>query len=105
VVSLNSSVLAPTPTPPASYPNLISSAEWGVYACSTATIPRALRTDLRLVAQSSGDLVQPDYAAGHSPRDISQRQGTGRENRSIRLNLKPPRAAFSLDRQRGFDLR
>jgi len=47
---------------------------------STAKIPRALHTDLCLVAGSSGDLVQPDYAAGHSSRDVSQRQGTGREN-------------------------
>ena len=39
-------------------------------ARSTATIPRALHSDLCLVAQSSGDLVQPDYATGHSPRDI-----------------------------------
>src|ERR1700676_2211370 len=47
---------------------------------STATIPRALHSHLCLVAEASGDLVQPDYAAGHSSRDVSQRQGTGREN-------------------------
>src|SRR5438445_8141532 len=70
----------------------------------SAAIPRALHSDLSLVAQSSGDLVQPDYAAGHSSRDIPQRQGTGGENRSIRSNFKPPRAAFRLDRHGGFDL-
>jgi putative transposase len=74
-------------------------------ARSTATIPRALQSDLCLMAQSSRHLVQPDYATGHSPRDISQRQGTGRENRSIRANFKQPRAALRLDRHRGFDLR
>jgi len=74
-------------------------------ARSTATIPRALHSDLCLVAQSSRDLVQSDHAAGHSSRDISQRQGTGRENRSIRSNLQQPRAAFRLDRHRRFDLR
>jgi len=73
-------------------------------ARSTTAIPRALHSDLCLVAQSSRDLVQPDYAAGHSSRNISQRQGTGRENRSIRANFKQPRAALRLDRHRGFDL-
>jgi hypothetical protein len=57
------------------------------------------------LAQSSRDLVQPDFATGHSSWDISQRQGTGRENRSVRANFKQPRAALRLDRHRGFDLR
>jgi Helix-turn-helix domain len=74
-------------------------------ARSTATILRALHSDLCLVAQSSGDLVQPGYAAGHSPRNISQRQGTDRENRSIRSNFQPSSATFRLDRHRRFDLR
>ena len=38
---------------------------------STATIPRALHSDLCFVAKSSGDLVQPNHAAGHSSRDVS----------------------------------
>src|SRR6202140_771247 len=74
-------------------------------ARSTATILRALHSDLCLVAQSSGDLVQPDYAAGHSSRNISQRQGTRRENRSIRSNFQQSSATFHLDCHRRFDLR
>jgi membrane protease YdiL (CAAX protease family) len=64
-----------------------------------------LAVDRSRKMRARDDLVQPDYAAGHSSRDIPQRQGTGRENRSIRSNFKAPRAAFRLDRYRGFDLR
>ena len=69
------------------------------------TIPRTLHSNLCLVVEPSGDLVQPDYAAGHSSRDVSQRQGTGGENRSICASFQRPRAAFRLDRHGGFDLR
>ena len=37
--------------------------------------------------------------------NVSQRQRTGRENRSIRPELQPPCPAFHLDRHGGFDLR
>src|ERR1700688_5122304 len=50
-------------------------------ARSTATIPCALHSNLCLVAESSGDLAQSDYATAHTPRVVSQRKRTGRKNR------------------------
>jgi hypothetical protein len=72
---------------------------------ATETLDVHIIVDNYATRKHRGDLVQPDYAAGHSSRDISQRQGTGRENRSIRSNLQQPRAAIRPDRHRGFDLR
>jgi len=56
-----------------------------------------LHSHLCLVAESSGNLVQSDYATGHSSRVVSQRQRTGRKNRSIRsgLQLQHPRPPFT----------
>jgi len=47
---------------------------------SSAAIPRALRSDLCLLVEPSGDLVQPHYATSPSSRNVSQRERTGREN-------------------------
>lgn len=71
----------------------------------TATIPCALHSDLCLLAQSGGDLVQPHYAISHSPGNVQQRERLDRENRSLRPEFQPPSAAFCLDRHSGFDLR
>src|ERR1700674_3111338 len=37
----------------------------------------ALHSHLRLLAQSGGDLVQPDHATSYPPRNLSQRKRTG----------------------------
>jgi hypothetical protein len=68
----------------------------------TATILYALHSDLFLLAQSGGDLVQSHYATSHSPRDVSQREGAGRENRSLRPEREPPGATVRLDRHGRF---
>ena len=44
----------------------------------------ALHSDLRLLAQSGGDLVQPDHATSDPARNLSQRERTGDQDRSIR---------------------
>ena len=44
----------------------------------------ALYSHLRLLAQSGGDLVQPDYPTSDPTGNFSQCEGTGHEDRSIR---------------------
>jgi hypothetical protein len=44
----------------------------------------ALHSHLRLLAQSGGDLVQPDHATSDPARNLSQRERTGHQDRSIR---------------------
>jgi len=61
--------------------------------------PCALHSDLFLLAQSGGNLVQSHHATSHSPRDVPQCEGTGRENRSLRPEFQSPGAAIRLDRQ------
>ena len=39
--------------------------------CGPTALSGALHSDLRFLAQPSGDLVQPDYPTGHSPWDVS----------------------------------
>ena len=42
-----------------------------------AALSCALHSNLRLLAQSGGDLVQPNYPTSHPARNFSQREGTG----------------------------
>src|ERR1700722_8267226 len=44
----------------------------------------ALHSDLRLLAQLGGDLVQPDHATSYPARNLSRRKRTGDQDRSIR---------------------
>jgi transposase len=64
----------------------------------------ALHSNLRLVAESGGDLVQPDHPTRDPARYLSQGQGTGGQNRSIRAARQPESPALCLDGYRGFDL-
>jgi hypothetical protein len=60
----------------------------GAYGDET-TIPCAFHSNLGFLAQSGGDLVQSHPTTSHSPGDVQQRQGIGRENRSLRPEFQP----------------
>jgi hypothetical protein len=51
---------------------------------------------------ASGTAGCSDHAASNSPRLISERQGTGREDRLLRPTLQPLAATFHLDCNDGF---
>src|SRR5713101_2994192 len=53
-------------------------------AGGAATLSCALHSHLRLLAQSGGNLVQPHHPTRHPPRNFSQCQGVGDQDRSIR---------------------
>lgn len=64
----------------------------------------AFHADLCLLAEPSRDLVQSHHPAGHSPRHLPQRQGTGAENRRLCAKLQRDRKPLCLDGHCGFDL-
>jgi len=65
----------------------------------------ALHSDLRLLAQSGGDLVQPDHPTSHPARNFSQCEGVGHQDRSICGEPQSQCPAVRLDGNGGLDLR